>query len=247
MNTLDIPALEHPVIEDVKDPSKTKLVDIDILLTLPHAYCIVSEVRMCDTLALAAGSQLENDFIKSGFSVLKFVATIPRTKKDDLNRLQGETKSFRPDLSKWLVLHRTHLTPRWFADIHSFPSGPSPDSARPGEAGAWNDEYANVADLVILDNYPESYHPLHILLRDFLLEQKFTVAILEGALEVNDINREEIKDLSGVDSSTLVSLLEFNESLASDVLTRLCEGIVKFWTLYKDTLTTYKQNTNYTL
>jgi len=242
MSTLNIPALEHTATQESKDVSKTELIDIDILLTLPHAYCIVSEVRMCDTLALTAGNELETDFVKSGFSVLKFVASIPRTKQDDLNRIQGETKSFRPDLSKWLVSHRTHLTPRWFADIHSFPSGPSL-----GEAGAWNNEYANVADLVILDNYPGSYHLLHILLRDFLLEQKFTVAILEGASEVNDINHEEIQDLSGVDSSTLVSLLEFNESLTTEVLTKLCESIVKFWTLYKDTLITHKSNINYTL
>jgi hypothetical protein len=196
--------------------------DVDILLTVPHGFCLPVNYRMCDINALPVADLLEVDFKKVSLKVLKFVSTLPRAEVD-LNRAIGRGKLFRSVLTRWLRLHSNSNKHRWFIDVHSFPMIYSEDLSET----TWKSEYANQADLVILDDYPQGPAELHIMLHDFLIQHGFQVAILPGAINVNDINLEENQTLK--DSNTLVSLLEFNESLQSNKLPLLCNLIVDFW------------------
>lgn len=206
--------------------------DVDILLTVPHGFCLPVDYRMCDLNSLPAANLLEQDFKSTGLKVLKFVSTIPRTEKDDLNRAVGRGKSFRTSLTRWLNSHSTSDKPRWFIDVHSFPRDHSWTAGSSSGSPSPMGEYADHADLVILDDYPDfterGPNKMYIALHDFLMSHGVTVAILQGAIDVNDINLEENQTLK--DAKTLVSLLEFNEDLDHGRLSTICGLIVKFWT-----------------
>lgn len=200
--------------------------DIDILLTVPHGFCLPVKERMCDSNALPAANLLEADFKAAGLRVLKFVSTIPRAEVD-LNRNIGRGKSFRSSLTRWLNLHLSSAKHRWFIDVHSFPVINTNDLSQT----TWRNEYANQADLVILDDYRDGPAELHIMLHDFLMQHGFQVAILPGDIKINDINLEENQALK--DDNTLVSLLEFSELLDHDKLSNMCDLIVKFWLMVR--------------
>lgn len=187
-------------------------------ITIPHAKCPDKSLRkhqhkrhMCDPKAVAAASLIVSALLYCAhpptFSVWE--GDIARS-RCDLNRKEGRSCAWRPDLLKWLKLQKRF----WVVDIHSFPREPH----------TWrNRSDADNAELVLLDNSPnpKSVYRYTTDLKESLAKAGFDVAIVKGDLKINALASTPLAV-----GAERVYLLEFSEALEDKRLDLLCKAIV---------------------
>jgi hypothetical protein len=181
-----------------------------VVVTAPHSKCPKkSKKRECDTVSGEAADTLVKYLQINSIKTKLFKADILR-KECDLNRFPCRTKSFRPDLTRFVENNKNKYK-IVVLDIHSFPNIYKSFS------------YNHV--MYILDDNKKFAH-YSTSLNKYIKKMEYQSTLIRGKYGENDIVVE--MESQKVDAM----LIEFNEQWFGVVGKRLCSFIVSWITKY---------------
>jgi hypothetical protein len=207
------PISEHPVETGISEPalevSKLKKKPVTVVVTSPHAECVISTAHSCDKISDVAAKLLVGH-LEHQFSVKYFQGNLNRQLLD-LNRAVSRHHTiFRTSISR--VFESSKPFGLWLFDIHSYPQG------------VYHDIPSDCVLLLPYNNRGAAVH--NDSLYHWLVSKNISVLRYHGSKE-NDILLEATEY-----GYELVFLLELSELLTKEKLDFIMKEVADWATVY---------------